>query len=226
MDKIALARLNQLRKEHNETFKMLEESVGISDSTLSAWYSGKAEPSTYGLEKLAAHYHLTVSQLYASVPLSTVPLDKQQDMDIVLRIIDECNADKSFQAHHCQTVIDHQKELRRMDQERHETLFAQQKDAYETLIRQKDAHHASYVNHLMDQIRRLRLSAIIFSALLVLVLVIDSPNLGALSTVGDDSLLPLRAATLCLLLLLLALAGWSLFPSLKARKMTKPNPDK
>lgn len=216
MDKIALARLNQLRKDRNETFKMLEEAVGISDSTLSAWYSGKAEPSTYGLEKLAAHYNMTVAELYASVPLSTVPQEKQQDMDIILRIIDECNADKAFQAHHSQTIVDHQKELRQLEAATHARLMEQE------LL-----HHEKVVEYLKKQIARFRLTAIIFCALFVCGIIyttfisaVDLPQLGAGGSVvqnGGVALGFLRLITIPLLILLLAAVCWLLISNRKLR---------
>lgn len=216
MDKIALDRLNQLRKERGETFKQMEEAVGISDSTLSAWYSGKAEPSTYGLEKLAAHYGLTVSELYASVPLSTVPQEKQQDMDIVLRIIDECNADKSFQSHHCQTLLDHQKELRQLEA-----------DNYTRLMQQELAHHEKVVEYLKKQVSRFRITAIIFCALFICGIIyttfisaVDLPQLGAGGSVvqnGGVALGFLRIITIPLLILLLAAVCWLLISNRKRR---------
>lgn len=216
MDKIALARLNQLRKDRNETYKMLEEAVGISDSTLSAWYSGKAEPSTYGLEKLAAHYNMTVAELYASVPLSTVPQEKQQDMDIILRIIDECNADKSFQAHHCQTIVDHQKELRQLEATNHARL-----------MQQELAHHEKVVDYLKKQVSRFRLTTIIFCALFVCGIIyttfisaVDLPQLGAGGSVvqnGGVALGFLRLITIPLLILLLAAICWLLISNRKLR---------
>lgn len=216
MDKIALERLNQLRKERGETFKQLEESVGISDSTLSAWYSGKAEPSTYGLEKLAAHYNMTVSELYASVPLSTVPQEKQQDMDIILRIIDECNADKTFQSHHCQTLLDHQKELRQLEA-----------DNFTRLMQQRDMHYLKVVDYLKQQVSRFRLTTIIFCVLFVcgaiyntFISAVDLPQLGAGGSIvqnGDGALGFLRLITIPLLILLLAAICWLLISNRKLR---------
>jgi len=157
MDKIALDRLNQLRIERGETFKSLENDLGISDSTLSKWYSGKSEPSTRDLELLASHYNLTIPELYASVPLSSVPQEKQQDMDIVLRIIDECNAEKAFQTQHCQMLLDHQKELRRLEQENHNALMAQH-----------EAHYSKVVSYLKAQVDKSRTTSNILIIFLVL----------------------------------------------------------
>jgi len=213
MEQVVLDFLKQKMVDNNETFKTLEDSVGISDSTLSKWYAGKGEISTYGLTRLAQHYgYSSLCEFFVSIPLANVPQDKQQDVDIVLRIIDECNADKDFQKQHCQILLEHQQELRRMDQDR-----------YEALARQKDEYHGKITSYLKAQVSRFRTTTIIFAVSLVLILFIDSPDLVSavnLSQANDGGLIVLRVVTLCLLLLLLGIAAWLLISANKSRKPT------
>ena len=217
MEQVVLDFLKQKMVDNNETFKILEASVGISDSTLSKWYSGKGEMSTYGLTLIANHYgYSSLCEFFASIPLATVPQEKQQDMDIVLRIIDECNADKSFHSQHCEMLLDHQRELRALEREKHEELRAQ-----------IEAHHKKVVAYLSKQVSRFRLTSIVFCVLFVcgaiyntFISVADVPQLGAAGSVwnkGDASLGFLRMITVPLLILLLGVVIWLLVSNHKMR---------
>lgn len=175
MEQIVLDRLNALRLERGESYKQLEKAVGISDSTLSKWYTGKAEITMYGLTRLSSHYGMTISEIISDVPPAEIPQEKQQDMSIVNTIIAELTAKETAHSLHCNAIIEHQKELRALEQENHARLMAQQKE-----------HHDRVVSYLTNQVGRFRLALTVVLCLYVLsliafgiILCVDAPHIGA-----------------------------------------------
>jgi hypothetical protein len=116
-----------------------------------------------------------VSELYASVPLSTVPQEKQQDMDIILTIISELKLKEESHTVHCDTLLAHQQEI-----------LSIKEDAYRRLSEQQEAYHQQFADHLKGQLHRFRLALIVVLSILIVsylaffvVLCIDAPHIGA-----------------------------------------------
>ena len=214
---ILLDRLNSLRLSHNESFKDLERGTGISDSTLSKWYSGKGEISHYGLCCIARHYnYVTVHAFFDAIFQG----DKRPDVDIMLASVAASGAAEASQAQHFEALLAHQKELRQLEA-----------DNFTRLMQQRDMHYLKVVDYLKQQVSRFRLTTIIFCVLFVcgaiyntFISAVDLPQLGAGGSVvrnGDAALGFLRLITIPLLILLLAAVCWLLISN---RKLRSPSP--
>lgn len=56
-------RLKELRKDANITMKKFGEIIGVSESTISLYESGKRQPDYNTLERIADHFNVTVDYL-------------------------------------------------------------------------------------------------------------------------------------------------------------------
>ena len=66
-------RIRELRKENKMTMKQLGEIIGVAESTISQYETGKREPDNEMLLRLAEHFGVTVDFLLgASAPKKTV----------------------------------------------------------------------------------------------------------------------------------------------------------
>ena len=215
--KILLDRLNSWRLSHNESFKDLERGTGISDSTLSKWYSGKGEISHYGLSCIARHYDfVTLHDFFEAIFLDVSQGDKRPDVDIMLASVAASGAAEASQAQHFETLLAHQKELRQLEA-----------DTHAQLMRQQQEHHAKVVAYLKQQVSRFRLTAIIFCVLFICGIIyntfisaVDLPQLGAGGSIvrnGDVALGFLRIITIPLLIGLLSLVAYLLVSNRKRR---------
>ncbi len=55
--------IKKYRSINNETATELSESIGVAQSTISAWENGKKMPRAGAIETLAEHWHINKSQL-------------------------------------------------------------------------------------------------------------------------------------------------------------------
>ena len=75
--------IRQLRKEHRISQVELAKSVHVSQATVTAWETGKAEPSSSALNSLSEYFNVSADYLLgrdspSSIP-SNVDLDKAID---------------------------------------------------------------------------------------------------------------------------------------------------
>ncbi|RMC36955.1 XRE family transcriptional regulator [Lactobacillus sp. ESL0236] len=59
--------LNKLMANHNESVTDLAKSIGTAYSTVSDWKNCKKMPRSGGLQKIADHYHINISDLLEEV---------------------------------------------------------------------------------------------------------------------------------------------------------------
>lgn len=55
--------LNALMKANDENLSQLSDRIGVAYSTTSDWQHGRKMPRSRSLQKLADHYHVTISYL-------------------------------------------------------------------------------------------------------------------------------------------------------------------
>lgn len=55
--------LCKLKSERGETNYRLAKTLGVSETSIANWLSGRRKPLTIYIEKLAAHYGVSVEQL-------------------------------------------------------------------------------------------------------------------------------------------------------------------
>ena len=61
--KIFSSNLNALMKANDENLSQLSDRIGVAYSTVSDWQHGRKMPRSGSLQKLAEHYHVTISYL-------------------------------------------------------------------------------------------------------------------------------------------------------------------
>ena len=81
-------RIRELRKQHKITMKQLGEVIGVAESTISQYETGKREPDNETLLRLGEYFGVSVDYLLgAAVQKETSPaLTKKDERDISLRI--------------------------------------------------------------------------------------------------------------------------------------------
>lgn len=81
-------RIRELRKQHKITMKQLGEVIGVAESTISQYETGKREPDNETLLRLGEYFGVSVDYLLgAAVQKETPPaLTKKDERDILLRI--------------------------------------------------------------------------------------------------------------------------------------------
>ncbi len=81
-------RIRELRKQHKITMKQLGEVIGVAESTISQYETGKREPDNETLLRLGEYFGVSVDYLLgAAVQKETPPaLTKKDERDISLRI--------------------------------------------------------------------------------------------------------------------------------------------
>lgn len=81
-------RIRELRKQHRITMKQLGEVIGVAESTISQYETGKREPDNETLLRLGEYFGVSVDYLLgAAVQKETPPaLTKKDERDISLRI--------------------------------------------------------------------------------------------------------------------------------------------
>lgn len=55
--------IKNLRKEHNLTQEQLGKIAGVSDGAVSTWENGKAFPRIGAIERMAAHFGISKSEI-------------------------------------------------------------------------------------------------------------------------------------------------------------------
>ena len=83
-------RIRELRKQHKITMKQLGEVIGVAESTISQYETGKREPDNETLLRLGEYFGVSVDYLLgAAVQKETPPvLTKKDERDISLRMFD------------------------------------------------------------------------------------------------------------------------------------------
>lgn len=72
-------RVRELRKENKMTMKQLGEIIGVAESTISQYETGKREPDNEMLLRLAEHFGVTVDFLLgASAPQKNRPPSRRR----------------------------------------------------------------------------------------------------------------------------------------------------
>ena len=86
-------RIRELRKENKMTMKQLGEIIGVAESTISQYETGKREPDNEMLLRLAEHFGVTVDFLLgASAPKKPPALTKKDERDIERKLSETLNA--------------------------------------------------------------------------------------------------------------------------------------
>lgn len=196
-----LQKLDDMRRERGESLAMLEKAVGISDSTLGRWFSGKGEPSYAEMELLASHYGTTVEAL----------CHEETSAELMERHTEQARqffAETFRSLHHSdqsqmESLIAH-----------HEAMLEAQAGLHRQMLDQQQRHYNSVVCYLKNQVSEFRITAIIFLVLFILSLcfiifitVADIPEMGAGGTIAPNGATPLgfvRLVTIPLMILLLA----------------------
>lgn len=78
-------RIRELRKQDNLTMKQLGEILGLAESTISQYETGKREPDHKTLLKISEHFHVSVDYLLGHVSEPWFHLDNN-------RILSEINS--------------------------------------------------------------------------------------------------------------------------------------
>ena len=81
-------RIRELRKQHKITMKQLGEVIGVAESTISQYETGKREPDNETLLRLGEYFGVSVDYLLGAVAQKETPpaLTKKDERDISLRI--------------------------------------------------------------------------------------------------------------------------------------------
>ena len=87
-------RIRELRKQHKITMKQLGEVIGVAESTISQYETGKREPDNETLLRLGAYFGVSVDYLLgAAVQKETPPaLTKKDERDIERKLAETLNA--------------------------------------------------------------------------------------------------------------------------------------
>lgn len=71
-------RIRELRKENNITMKQLGEHLGLGESTISQYETGKREPDLKTLLKISEYFHVSVDYLLGHVSEPWFYLDNER----------------------------------------------------------------------------------------------------------------------------------------------------
>ena len=87
-------RIRELRKENKMTMKQLGEIIGVAESTISQYETGKREPDNEMLLRLAEHFGVTVDFLLGASAQKETPsaLTKKDERDIERKLSETLNA--------------------------------------------------------------------------------------------------------------------------------------
>ena len=72
MQVIVAERIKELMKEENLNQVRLAEKIGVKQNTISAWLSGKKEPSITSLRKLADFFDVSVDYIIGRKNFKTI----------------------------------------------------------------------------------------------------------------------------------------------------------
>ena len=81
-------RIRELRKQHKMTMKELGAVVGLAESTISQYETGKLQPDNETLIKLGEYFYTSVDYLLGSTPTNenAPPLTQKDERDIEKRL--------------------------------------------------------------------------------------------------------------------------------------------
>lgn len=78
-------RIAVLRREHGMNQKELGEQLGVAQTTVSAWETGKTEPDGSAMAKMSNLFHVSIGYLMGYEPESHTRGLSQEDYDALIR---------------------------------------------------------------------------------------------------------------------------------------------
>lgn len=78
-------RIATLRREHDMNQKELGEHLGVAQTTVSAWETGKTEPDSAAMGKMASLFHVSIGYLMGYEPESLTRGLPQAEYDALIR---------------------------------------------------------------------------------------------------------------------------------------------
>lgn len=211
MWEIARQKLEKARIEKGFSYAAIASHIGYSDTTVQRWLqepkkdsdskhpAPKSAPPFNVVVDVAAFVGCDIHDITSAVGAQELQMGQAVGYKGTAALLEDFERWKNEHSHHCQTVIDHHMELRRLDADHHAQITGRL---------------SAEVSYLKQQVARFRVTAIVLLVLFVLALLFavflvaaDVPELGAGGTVASAGATPLgflRLVTIPLLVLLLA----------------------
>lgn len=211
MWEIARQKIEKARIAKGYSYATVAAHVGYSDTTVQRWLqepkkdtdckhpAPKSAPPFNVVVDVAAFVGCNIHDITSAVGAQELQMGQAVGYKGTAALLEDFERWKLEHSHHCQTVIDHHVELRRLDADHHAQVMGRL---------------SAEVTYLKQQVARFRITAIVLLTLFVLALLFavylvaaDVPELGAAGTItaaGPTPLGFLRLVTIPLLVLLLA----------------------
>lgn len=183
MWEITRVKLEKARKEKGISYAAIAAKVGYGDSTIHRWLSDpkeldgkeipkkKCAPPYDVIVEMAEYLGCDIRDITAAVGAKEMQVAQDINYMGTEALLAEFQKWKEEHSHHCQTVVDHQIELRKLDAEHHAAIAGKQE---------------AEISYLKEQVRRFRIITICLLTLFVLtvlalavILVVNLPEIGA-----------------------------------------------
>lgn len=211
MWEITRQKIEKKRIANGYSYSAVASHIGYSDTTVQRWLQDpkKDADSKHPAPKSAPPFNVVVDmatfvgcdirEITSAVGAQELQIGQAVGYKGTAALLEDFERWKNEHSRHCQTVIDHHMELRRLDADHHAQITGRL---------------SAEVSYLKQQVARFRVTAIVLLTLFVLALLFavylvaaDVPELGAGGTIASAGATPLgflRLVTIPLLVLLLA----------------------